>query len=176
MQKAAPTRIQKKNRAAILEAALDVFSTHGFRGATVDQIATAAGLSKPNLLYYFPSKEAMHTALLHRWFAFVVTALIIASTVPMIRAAKRQGRASVRTFALIAHALVVLQVVLGFAALLYYVPVSLATIHQGVGALLLIDLVALYVTAGPWGARLSQSRESTAPATGAFEGLLSASR
>jgi len=60
----APTRIQKKNRAAILEAALDVFSAHGFRGATVDQIASAAGLSKPNLLYYFPSKEAIFTSLL----------------------------------------------------------------------------------------------------------------
>ncbi|KUJ80171.1 TetR family transcriptional regulator C-terminal domain-containing protein [Ruegeria profundi] len=60
----APTRIQKKNRATILNAALNVFSAHGFRGATVDQIATEAGLSKPNLLYYFPSKEAIHTALL----------------------------------------------------------------------------------------------------------------
>ncbi|SMO47178.1 TetR family transcriptional regulator C-terminal domain-containing protein [Ruegeria faecimaris] len=60
----APTRIQKKNRAAILEAALNVFSAYGFRGATVDQIAAEAGLSKPNLLYYFPSKEAIHTALL----------------------------------------------------------------------------------------------------------------
>ena len=60
----APTRIQKKNRAAILDAALDVFSTHGFRGATVDQIAGAAGLSKPNLLYYFPSKEEIFNALM----------------------------------------------------------------------------------------------------------------
>ncbi|WP_171212974.1 TetR family transcriptional regulator C-terminal domain-containing protein [Ruegeria sp. HKCCA5839] len=60
----APTRIQKKNRAMILDAALNVFSAHGFRGATVDQIASEAGLSKPNLLYYFPSKEAIHTALL----------------------------------------------------------------------------------------------------------------
>lgn len=63
-EKRAPTRIQKKNRAAILEAALEVFSQHGFRGATVDQIANAAGLSKPNLLYYFPTKEAIFTALL----------------------------------------------------------------------------------------------------------------
>lgn len=58
------TRIQIKNRKAILEAALDVFSKHGFRGATLDQISKAAGLSKPNLLYYFPSKEAIHTELL----------------------------------------------------------------------------------------------------------------
>lgn len=60
------TRIQEKNSATILEAALDVFSQHGFRGATLDQIADVAGLSKPNLLYYFPSKEAVHTALLSR--------------------------------------------------------------------------------------------------------------
>lgn len=59
------TRIQRRNTRAILDAALDVFSKHGFRGATVDQIAQAAGLSKPNLLYYFPSKEAMHIALMN---------------------------------------------------------------------------------------------------------------
>lgn len=58
------TRIQQKNSQTILEAALDVFSAHGFRGATLDQIAEVAGLSKPNLLYYFPSKEAIHQSLL----------------------------------------------------------------------------------------------------------------
>ncbi len=58
------TRIQQQNREAILDAALEVFSTHGFRGATLDQIAASAGLSKPNLLYYFPSKETIHTELL----------------------------------------------------------------------------------------------------------------
>lgn len=58
------TRIQQKNSEAILAAALDVFSAHGFRGATLDQIADVAGLSKPNLLYYFPSKEDIHKVLL----------------------------------------------------------------------------------------------------------------
>lgn len=58
------TRIQAMNSSAILEAALEVFAAHGFRGATLDQIAEVAGLSKPNLLYYFPSKEAVHEALL----------------------------------------------------------------------------------------------------------------
>lgn len=58
------TRIQQKNSEAILEAALEVFSSQGFRGATLDQIAERAGLSKPNLLYYYPSKEAIHEALL----------------------------------------------------------------------------------------------------------------
>ncbi len=58
------TRIQRKNTIAILDAALAVFSQAGFRGATLDQIAKTAGLSKPNLLYYFPSKEAIHVELL----------------------------------------------------------------------------------------------------------------
>ncbi|WP_371157272.1 TetR family transcriptional regulator C-terminal domain-containing protein [Jannaschia sp. 2305UL9-9] len=61
---AGPTRIQARNRARILEAGLDVFSTDGFRGATLDAIAGASGLSKPNLLYYFSSKEAIYLALL----------------------------------------------------------------------------------------------------------------
>lgn len=60
------TRIQQKNTNAIMEAALDVFSQFGFRGSTLDQIAAKAGLSKPNLLYYFPSKEAIHSALLEQ--------------------------------------------------------------------------------------------------------------
>jgi TetR/AcrR family transcriptional regulator len=58
------TRIQTRNREVILQAALDVFSNAGFRGATLDEVASKAGLSKPNLLYYFPSKEALHSALL----------------------------------------------------------------------------------------------------------------
>ncbi|MGH1369448.1 MAG: TetR family transcriptional regulator C-terminal domain-containing protein [Maritimibacter sp.] len=60
----AQTRIQLRNRATILDAALEVFSAFGFRGTTLDQIAREAGLSKPNLLYYFPSKEAIHVELL----------------------------------------------------------------------------------------------------------------
>lgn len=67
------TRIQREKQNVILEAALDVFSLHGFRGATIDQIAEAAGMSKPNLLYYFKRKEDIHkrliTALLDNWLA-----------------------------------------------------------------------------------------------------------
>jgi TetR/AcrR family transcriptional regulator len=60
----AVTRIQREKQDLILEAALDVFSLHGFRGATIDQIAEAAGMSKPNLLYYFPRKEEIHKRLM----------------------------------------------------------------------------------------------------------------
>lgn len=60
------TRIQKKNQAVILAAGLQVFSQYGFRGSTLDQIAAEAGLSKPNILYYFASKDAIYRDLLTR--------------------------------------------------------------------------------------------------------------
>jgi TetR/AcrR family transcriptional regulator len=60
------TRIQREKQELILEAALDVFSQYGFRGSTIDQIAEAAGMSKPNLLYYFKSKEDIHAPILAR--------------------------------------------------------------------------------------------------------------
>ncbi len=59
-----PSRIQMRNRRVILDAALNVFSQHGYRGATLDQIAAEAGLSKPNILYYFQGKEQIHLTLL----------------------------------------------------------------------------------------------------------------
>lgn len=65
------TRIQREKTEQILDAALEVFSTYGFRGSTIDQIAAGAGLSKPNILYYFDGKEAIHAVLLdrllHKW-------------------------------------------------------------------------------------------------------------
>ena len=62
----APSRIQQRNRILILDAALEVFSRHGYRGATLDQIAKQAGLSKPNILYYFGGKEDIHVTLLNQ--------------------------------------------------------------------------------------------------------------
>lgn len=61
-----PTRIQLRNRTRILDAALEIFSQHGYRGATLDQIAAASGLSKPNILYYFDGKEDIHVTLLNQ--------------------------------------------------------------------------------------------------------------
>lgn len=72
-----PSRIQREKRRLILEAALEAFSQHGYRGTTLDQIAEAAGLSKPNILYYFEGKEDIHITLLNQlmeaWLAPLVT-------------------------------------------------------------------------------------------------------
>lgn len=58
------TRIGEANIERILDAATEVFSAYGFHGARIGDIAESAGMSKPNLLYYFPSKEALYTAAL----------------------------------------------------------------------------------------------------------------
>lgn len=60
------TRIQKEKTGQILEAALDVFATYGYRGSTIDQIAQQSDVSKPNILYYFDGKQAIHALLLNR--------------------------------------------------------------------------------------------------------------
>jgi len=60
------TRIQQANEERILDAGLELFSSFGFRGATIDQIAEKAGMSKPNLLYYFRRKSDIYTAVLIR--------------------------------------------------------------------------------------------------------------
>jgi TetR/AcrR family transcriptional regulator len=63
------TRIQAQNEELILAAALEVFSSLGSRGSTVDQIAAKCGLSKPNLLYYFRRKEDIYFAVLEKILA-----------------------------------------------------------------------------------------------------------
>jgi TetR/AcrR family transcriptional regulator len=50
----------------ILDAGLSIFSRHGYSGARIDQIAEAAEMSKPNLLYYFRTKEELYRAVLRR--------------------------------------------------------------------------------------------------------------
>lgn len=65
-----PARRRRKDgqarREAILDAALALFSGLGLHGASVEGIAERAGLSKTNLLYYFPSKEELYVAVLRR--------------------------------------------------------------------------------------------------------------
>ena len=59
------TSIRKRNIDLILEAALEIFSNFGYRGTTLDQISRESGLSKPNILYYFKSKQEIHLTLLN---------------------------------------------------------------------------------------------------------------
>ncbi|WP_264213337.1 TetR family transcriptional regulator C-terminal domain-containing protein [Leisingera thetidis] len=60
------TRIQRQKTEQILAAALEVFAQHGSSGASINLIAKTAGLTTPNLLYYFESKDAIRRELLGR--------------------------------------------------------------------------------------------------------------
>jgi AcrR family transcriptional regulator len=51
---------------AILDSALEVFARHGYRGASIDDIAGAAGVSKALIYEHFPSKRHLHAALIER--------------------------------------------------------------------------------------------------------------
>lgn len=51
-------------RQEILTAALDIFSTHGFEGTTLEAVADTLGYTKPALYYYFHSKEDLFCSLI----------------------------------------------------------------------------------------------------------------
>jgi len=51
------TESREDKKARIMEAAISVFSRKGFPGATMDDVASEAGLGKGTLYLYFPSKE-----------------------------------------------------------------------------------------------------------------------
>ena len=55
-------RIEREGR--ILDAALRVFSLTGYSGATMDAVAAEAGLTKPTVYQYFPSKESLFSAMM----------------------------------------------------------------------------------------------------------------
>jgi len=58
--------IRADNERAILEAAEAVFAERGFAGATTAAIAARAGMPKPNLHYYFATKETLYRAVIER--------------------------------------------------------------------------------------------------------------
>lgn len=71
--KGEPTAAEKRRarqiegkRTVILEAALKLFAQFGVHGASLDQIAMLADVSKTNLLYYFSNKDELYKAVLQR--------------------------------------------------------------------------------------------------------------
>jgi AcrR family transcriptional regulator len=52
-------------RAQLLDVAGALFAEHGFHGLSMEQLADAAGVSKPVLYQHFPSKRDLYLALVH---------------------------------------------------------------------------------------------------------------
>lgn len=53
-------RNREQNLSRILAAAERVFAEYGYAGGSISQIAAEAGLPKSNVVYYFPTKEALY--------------------------------------------------------------------------------------------------------------------
>ena len=51
-------------RQRILQAAVEVMASRGYRAASIDAVARSAGLTKAGVLHHFPNKEAILLALL----------------------------------------------------------------------------------------------------------------
>ncbi|MGH7786245.1 MAG: TetR/AcrR family transcriptional regulator [Candidatus Binatia bacterium] len=53
-------------REQLLDAAVEAFAEHGFRGASTANIAARLGVSEPTLFRHFPSKRALYLAAIDR--------------------------------------------------------------------------------------------------------------
>lgn len=54
----------EQRRRQLLDVACDAFAASGFHGTSMDEIAEAAGVTKPVLYQHFPSKRALYVELL----------------------------------------------------------------------------------------------------------------
>jgi TetR/AcrR family transcriptional regulator len=69
------TTKSERTRKAILDAAEELFSAHGFDGASLDAIGSRAGVQGTAILYHFASKQALYEATLDRIFSPLLSEL-----------------------------------------------------------------------------------------------------
>ncbi|BDU77530.1 TetR/AcrR family transcriptional regulator [Mesoterricola sediminis] len=95
----------ERSQAAILQAALRLFSKQGYRGTSIREIAEAAGLSTGNVYHHFPDKETLFTTLLGQYFEAIESpefpfnkALAAGAFPDDLEALARATEESIRTF------------------------------------------------------------------------------
>jgi AcrR family transcriptional regulator len=69
-----------QRRRQLLDVAREVFAHHGFHATSMDEVAEAAGVTKPVLYQHFPSKRALYVELLHDTGAQMLEGLQVATT------------------------------------------------------------------------------------------------
>jgi AcrR family transcriptional regulator len=63
----------ERSRRAVLDAALQLFASQGYRATTMREIADAAGVSTGNVYHHFPDKERIFRELIDEYFAIAET-------------------------------------------------------------------------------------------------------
>jgi AcrR family transcriptional regulator len=86
----------EQRRAAILDAALEVFAGRGYHASSIDDIASAAGISKALIYEHFRSKEDLHLELLQANAAELFERL--AAAVPAAEPGEARLRAGLEAF------------------------------------------------------------------------------
>jgi AcrR family transcriptional regulator len=84
----------QQRRQRILDAAVGVFSTKGYHGTLVDEIALEAETSKGGVYFHFPNKQAIFLALLDRLADLLrqrIEAAVQAESQPVARAEAALG-------------------------------------------------------------------------------------
>jgi len=83
-------------RAAILEAALDVFSERGFSEASLDDVATRGGISKALIYEHFDSKRELQVVLLDTYMHDLIEAVV--SAVAAVETDEERLRAGIESY------------------------------------------------------------------------------
>jgi AcrR family transcriptional regulator len=69
----------EQRRTQLLTVAIEVFGERGFHATSMDEVAEAAGVTKPVLYQHFPSKRALYAELLDEVDAQLVSRLVDAT-------------------------------------------------------------------------------------------------
>jgi AcrR family transcriptional regulator len=69
----------QQRRTQLLEVAVEVFAERGFHATSMDEVAEAAGVTKPVLYQHFPSKRALYRELLDEVDEQLVARLVSAT-------------------------------------------------------------------------------------------------
>jgi heme A synthase len=97
----------------------------------------------------WPSGGPAQLHMAHRILGVMLAALVLAASVPAMRAARAAGRRFPAVLAAAAPVLVAAQIALGFLTVTTFISVPVVTVHLALGALLLADALALFLSLGP---------------------------
>lgn len=69
----------EQRRTQLLDVAIELFADHGFHSTSMEDIADAAGVTKPVLYQHFPSKRALYRELIDEVDAALTHQLVLAT-------------------------------------------------------------------------------------------------
>jgi AcrR family transcriptional regulator len=88
----------EQRRESILDAANEVFGEHGFEHVRIDDVATAAGISKALIYEHFESKQDLYSELMDRAALDLLRVLVDAATAPGMEGPLRMENAAAAGF------------------------------------------------------------------------------